>query len=1071
MAVITKQELEDAAVDAQTLEDVANSTGTVVSRLGASIKTVRKAIDDLQTVAPAITYATEAALLADLVPENGQLAYALNTDTYYVKNGATGTGSWDVAPTNKTEALIQNQARKSLWPDTLFKISGNQVTYQFGGVDLYAYGSGLAMNNFTWDAAFGHKFGKGAWWHDGSNGALSGFKVPISYGEQINDFALTTGDKVSFAVLVQSKTGTGNINLWYRFRDGGSYITAQVGTSVVANGSVQLIQFNDISIPANADDIIVYMADSGTETDFYILSFWAVPGESAGNAPPVQHMAAWETVLVEEATSGTNTTVNARLDRIEYEEGIDRKSPVFGENVTAIDKAQALYSSGEMYGKKAVTSTFAGWAAPFDWDGTSFDMLAVSMQTEFAGAAVQVTVWSGDQTTLLAEGYVVTTDNLGEYLVQLDKEVTGSAQTIYIAFQSYDGETRMFPGLVTGFVNVADPVTYPQKYITNTVNNHLTVALSTWSTVSGNTGWPMAFKLFHSEHQYQRLLAGADLNAQYNQLLTELADRAFDATSPVYQSATFIAHNNFSSTFSGWAMPFEWDGSAFDMIKIYYRAEQSGIPLRVAVWTGDKQHRVAYGEIIPLRDKGYVWVKLNRRVSTDVVTTGTSPVLYVAIDSPNGTVRLESQQCSNVDLVADPVTYPQLYTTIANPQENLSSWALVSGGGTSRPIPYELFDSKALLENPQPESGVYLSAPFSYEPILPPRLYGLEGIESNVYLKDLHSGGGKFAYDVVASALYGDHFEKRWRMIPSATPVNGGSMTFNVMDANELDVKGSVTTALWTVAHGACNTLSRRVCCIGDSTTAAGSWTQQMLNRAAEDTTDLQLTLVGVKGTAPNLHEGRGGWSVARYYQPSGADVAENPFVQNEGDKFNATYYLTSTAQTAPDIVIWHLAINDVFGQTTDAGVNSIMDTFIQRLDEMIGIVAAADVGSWKEANANVITLIALPISPTESQDAFGYNYDNTQNRARYKRNITVAAHRLNEHYKDKEADNIFLLPWNVVVDSEYNFPTSTSDANQHNTTQVTRQSNSVHPATSGYYQMGDNAYAALNVLVANGEA
>jgi hypothetical protein len=56
MAVVTKQELEDASVDAQTLEDVINGApdlngnGTVTSRLGQVVKTVSKSIQDLNTV-------------------------------------------------------------------------------------------------------------------------------------------------------------------------------------------------------------------------------------------------------------------------------------------------------------------------------------------------------------------------------------------------------------------------------------------------------------------------------------------------------------------------------------------------------------------------------------------------------------------------------------------------------------------------------------------------------------------------------------------------------------------------------------------------------------------------------------------------------------------------------------------------------------------------------------------------------------------------------------------------------------------------------------------------------------
>lgn len=63
MAVITKQELEDAAVDAQTIEDVVNGSetfgdnGVVVSRLGQQIRTLKRAVTDMGFNAP-VAYAS-----------------------------------------------------------------------------------------------------------------------------------------------------------------------------------------------------------------------------------------------------------------------------------------------------------------------------------------------------------------------------------------------------------------------------------------------------------------------------------------------------------------------------------------------------------------------------------------------------------------------------------------------------------------------------------------------------------------------------------------------------------------------------------------------------------------------------------------------------------------------------------------------------------------------------------------------------------------------------------------------------------------------------------------------------
>jgi lysophospholipase L1-like esterase len=365
-----------------------------------------------------------------------------------------------------------------------------------------------------------------------------------------------------------------------------------------------------------------------------------------------------------------------------------------------------------------------------------------------------------------------------------------------------------------------------------------------------------------------------------------------------------------------------------------------------------------------------------------------------------------------------------------------------------------------------------LSAPLSGYPVVTPRLFGIEDIEVNVFFDNLYSANSQKAIDCVGLASDGGRqFSERFYILPTSTPITAQNLQINVKDPDELYTIASASYSLYTCAANGAAGATRRVLCIGDSTTAGGVWTQRMLTQATANSDGVQPTLVGTEGTAPNLHEGRGGWRVSTYYQPTGSNVAENPFVQSDGDKFDMAYYITNTSQAAPDIVIWHLGINDVFGQTSDAGVNSIATTFLSQLDQMIGVTAASDVGSIKESNANVVNLIAVPIVPTGSQDAFGYNYTTGQHRDRYKRNITVLAHRIVEHYKDSESDKIFLLPWNAVLDPDKSFPTQSWTSQYFPSDTVTRQSNGVHPSTVGYNQMGDAAWAALNVLVTNGDA
>ena len=719
---------------------------------------------------------------------------------------------------------------------------------------------------------------------------------------------------------------------------------------------------------------------------------------------------------------------------------------------------------------RAFSSTFTGWANPIDWDATAFDTIKIYVGAETANSRLRVSVWKQDN-TLAAQGYGMLPNTEGYLTVHLDNEVSASlgAQVLYIAIQSIDGTTRVMPSDdVTGHTNVADPATYPQKYITQGAGKEF-YTISQWAAVSGNTGFPIDFKLYNSTNDQKTVPADQAAFDSLNQLMTSNASTMFDTSQTAHSNGTQSGYQSIVSTFTGWAQPFDWDGTAFDIARVAFRVEETGHPVRISIWTGDKTDMIASGIVTPFKTEGYFYVKLDNRVEEPRYDASRYNTLYIAAESLNREVKMANSTGSGNSNPADTSTYPQLYVTTTS-GTSLTAWSTVSGAGTSRPLFFDLYDSADLALPTDTPDTTLLTAPASGEPVVTPRHFGIEDIEMNVYMKDAISGTGDHVFNF-NGITNSEQLHERWTYMPTSTAVNGSSLTLEVRDPNELTSKSSKSYSVYTCAANGAAGATRRICAIGDSTTAGGVWTGRVLSQATANVNGVQPTMVGTEGTAPNLHEGRGGWSVARYYQPSGADVAENPFVQNAGDKFNAAYYLSSTGQSAPDIVIWHLGINDVFGQSSDAGVNSIMDTFLSRLDEMIGVTVAADVGSWKESNANVTTLVAVPISPAGSQDAFGDDYDTGQYRDRYKRNITVAAHRIVEHYKNSESDNIYLLPWNIVLDPERSFPTTTAATSQYFTDNITRQNNGVHPATTGYYQMGDCAWAAINVLVTNGNA
>ena len=59
------------------------------------------------------------------------------------------------------------------------------------------------------------------------------------------------------------------------------------------------------------------------------------------------------------------------------------------------------------------------------------------------------------------------------------------------------------------------------------------------------------------------------------------------------------------------------------------------------------------------------------------------------------------------------------------------------------------------------------------------------------------------------------------------------------------------------------------------------------------------------------------------------------------------------------------------------------------------------------------------------------------------------------------------MIPTNVGLDTENNFLTKLERVNSQNKTIITRQFYVVHPAASGYNQMGDTDYAWLKYQLA----
>ena len=334
-------------------------------------------------------------------------------------------------------------------------------------------------------------------------------------------------------------------------------------------------------------------------------------------------------------------------------------------------------------------------------------------------------------------------------------------------------------------------------------------------------------------------------------------------------------------------------------------------------------------------------------------------------------------------------------------------------------------------------------APFSdsVNIVLPPQINAVVNHETSVYFENIIDGDYRdYHFDVVCNV--GRHMRDRYWLVP--TSAGSYPLTIRIFDKKTKTQIGESSSTVKVKAKSSGNSITKKALFIGDSTTFAGVYTNELINLFDSDT-NMDVSLIGTMGTSPNLHEGRGGWRVNDYYTRS-----DSPFVFN--GSFNFTQYMSTNNFSAVDHVNIHLGINDVFGQSTDSGVIEIVSTMFTQLDAMINSIHTYD--------SSIVVGIMVTIPPSYSQDAFGYDYLTGQTRWRYKQNWFILMSAMIDYFRNRETGKVHIIPTNVNIDTENNMVIANHlVANSRNDKLVPRMANGVHPADSGYFQMADTIY------------
>lgn len=350
--------------------------------------------------------------------------------------------------------------------------------------------------------------------------------------------------------------------------------------------------------------------------------------------------------------------------------------------------------------------------------------------------------------------------------------------------------------------------------------------------------------------------------------------------------------------------------------------------------------------------------------------------------------------------------------------------------------------------------------------LLPPSIPAIVGMECSIYFDNvcLVTNPANFVFDAVCSK--GRQQVERWTWTPTEADVGEHPFQLDVRDA-ENRVIASTKTVVKVVAANRNEGQTLSVLCIGDSLTHASAYTQRLLDLSGKPG-ERKLTLVGSHwlGDPPlaNRHEGYGGWTARRFatHMTESARTGEyakrgSPFLYRGDDGkpvLDFVRYCRDVNEGRfPDVATIFLGPNDIFSfndETIEAGI----DDMLKHLDLLVQML--------RQQSPSTKIAILLPVPPAATQDAFGANYGSGQTRWQYKRNQHRLVERMLEKYADQESDKIHLVPTYLGLDCLHNYPTESVPANAANEGKIARQNNGVHPAASGYAQIGDMLFAWL---------
>ena len=363
-----------------------------------------------------------------------------------------------------------------------------------------------------------------------------------------------------------------------------------------------------------------------------------------------------------------------------------------------------------------------------------------------------------------------------------------------------------------------------------------------------------------------------------------------------------------------------------------------------------------------------------------------------------------------------------------------------------------------------PESSIVIRnieyAQKKNEPCIPPKLvfpeviYAVPGVETSIYFDNvfLCLNPGDYAFDVDCGK--GRNYERRWSFTPTKGDVGTHDLSLTVIGEDGVVAKGKTKIVVAPEDAGKGKEISLLM--VGDSLTDATVYPAR-LHALMTGVNNPKMKMIGSrcgkdKSVVPGgvAHEGYPGWTWGNFInkfsaQKNGQTVFD---LQSFVDKYNNG--------KMPDFITIQLGVNDVFGATPFNIANTLAEVE-KNMDSLIF--------SFRKAAPEAIIGVGL-VTPAARQDAFAVSYRNWQTAWQYKKNQFMLNSLMLKKFQNNSDKKLFLIPTEVNLDCDNNFPTQMEPVNVGNTNMVSRQVNGLHPADAGYNQIGDTYYAWLKYQV-----